>query len=109
MTESYNIYEKKNSRVVFRGDSAHRPVPAVVSVLQVDLGLADQVVRPEEVPVEELDSQEGVLGEGGLDLEAPDGVGEKNKVSVGVGVKVKKMHRRKSRMFSNAPVQVFFP
>ena len=46
-------------------------MPAVEPVLQVDLGLPDEVVRAQEVPVEHAHRQDGVLGEGGLELEAP--------------------------------------
>ena len=52
------------------GNPAGCPVPAVKPVLQVDLGLSYQVVRAQEVPVQNLDSEDRVLGEGGLELEA---------------------------------------
>ena len=60
--------------VVAGGDAAGGPVPAVEPVLQVDLGLANQVVRTEQVPVQHLHRQHRVLREGSLELEAP-GVG----------------------------------
>lgn len=46
-------------------------MPAVEPVLQVDDGLADEVVRAQQVPVEELHVQDGVWREGGCELEAP--------------------------------------
>ena len=45
-------------------------MPAVKPVLQVNLGLSYQVVRAQEVPVQNLDSEDRVLREGGLELEA---------------------------------------
>lgn len=39
-------------------------MPAEEPVLEVDLGLADEVVRSEQVPVEHADRQDGVLREG---------------------------------------------
>ena len=36
-------------------------MPAEEPVLEVDLGLADEVVRSEQVPVEHADRQDGVL------------------------------------------------
>ena len=52
------------------GYPAGCPMPAVKPVLQIDLGLSDQVVRAQEVPVQNLDSEDRVLREGGLELEA---------------------------------------
>ena len=52
------------------GNPAGCPVPAVKPVLQIDLRLSDQVVRAQEVPVQNLDSEDRVLREGGLELEA---------------------------------------
>ena len=51
-------------------------MPAEEPVLEVDLGLADEVVRAEQVPVEHADREDGVLREGGLELQelAEDGV-----------------------------------
>ncbi len=43
----------------------------VEPVFQVDLRLSDEIVGAEEVPVQQLQGQHGVLGEGSLDLEAP--------------------------------------
>ena len=43
----------------------------VKPVFQVDFGLPDEVVRPEQVPVHHAHGQDGVLGEGGLELETP--------------------------------------
>ena len=43
----------------------------VEPVFEVDLGLSDEIVGAEEVPVQQLQGQHGVLGEGSLDLEAP--------------------------------------
>ena len=65
-----------HSRIISGRDAAGRPVPAEEPVLEVDLGLADEVVRAEEVPVEDADGEDGVLREGGLELEelAEDGV-----------------------------------
>ena len=45
-------------------------MPAIKPVLQIDLGLSYQVVRAQEVPVQNLDSEDRVLREGGLELEA---------------------------------------
>lgn len=42
----------------------------VEAVLEVQLGLADHVVRTDEVPVEDLHGEHRVLREGGLHLEA---------------------------------------
>ncbi len=43
---------------------------AVEPVLQVYLCLPDKVVAAQEVPVEHGHGQDGVLGKGGLELEA---------------------------------------
>ena len=66
----------RHSRIISGRDAAGRPVPAEEPVLEVDLGLADEVVRAEQVPVEHADREDGVLREGGLELEelAEDGV-----------------------------------
>ena len=65
-----------HSRIISGRDAAGRPVPAEEPVLEVDLALSDEVVRAEEVPVEDADGEDGVLREGGLELEelAEDGV-----------------------------------
>ena len=52
------------------GDSASGPVPAVKPVLQINLGLSYEVVRAQEVPVQNLNREDRVLREGGLELEA---------------------------------------
>ena len=46
-----------HSQFVFLGDAAGGAVSAVEAVLQVDDGLADQVVRAHQVPVVDLHTQ----------------------------------------------------
>lgn len=53
-------------------------MPAEEPVLQVDLGLANQVIRAQQVPVEHLASEDRVLGERGLEFKAPEINGNKN-------------------------------
>ena len=43
----------------------------VEPVLQVYFGLSDHVISPKKVPVNNLDSQHRVLGEGGFHFKAP--------------------------------------
>ena len=56
-------------RIVSGRDAAGGPVPAEEPVLEIDLGLADEVVRTEQVPVKHRDREDGVLREGGFELE----------------------------------------
>lgn len=62
-------------RFVSGGEAARGAVTGVEPVLEIDLRLPDHVVGAHEVPVEDLHRQHRVLGEGGLDLEAPAGGG----------------------------------
>ena len=63
------VFEVNHSRIVSGGDAAGGPVPAEETVLEVDLGFSDEVVRPEQVPVEHAHRQDRVLREGCLELE----------------------------------------
>ena len=47
-------------------------MPGVEPVLEVDLGLADEVVGAQQVPVDDLNSQDRVLRKRGLELETPE-------------------------------------
>lgn len=64
-----------SSRGVASGDAAGGPVLAVEAVLQVQLGLADQVVGAHQVPVVDGHGEGGVHGERGLDVKGPAGRG----------------------------------
>ena len=62
----------RNSRIVSGSHPARGAMSAVKPVFEVDLGLPDEVIRPEQVPVHHAHGQDGVLGEGGLELETPE-------------------------------------
>ena len=72
------------SHFVLPGQTAVGPMFAVVSVLEVDLGFADQVIGPHQIPIVDLHRQHGFHGEGGFHLETSeivDGITESTNIN----------------------------
>lgn len=66
------------------GHPTGRPVLAVEAILQVDLGLPDEVVGAHQVPVVHSHGQHGLHGEGGLDVEGSGIGGSREKLLEGL-------------------------
>ena len=57
-----------NLRIVTRREAAGGAMATVEAIFEVNSGLSNEVVAAKEIPVEDLDVEDGVLGEGCLEF-----------------------------------------
>lgn len=65
---SHCLHKKKNLHFILALQATDGSVFAIEAILQVNLGLANEIICPNHVMVIDQDGEQGLLWEGSLDL-----------------------------------------